>query len=95
MARAYSGDCMQHLRNIFLDAMSAAASAHLKVALEDSLGEFAFHERMAPDGSALIRAMYALTLLTANPNPNPSPNPHPHPNPNPNPNPNPHPSPTP
>ena len=33
VARAYSGDCMQHLRNIFLDAMSAAASAHLKVAL--------------------------------------------------------------
>ena len=46
VARAYSGDCMQHLRNIFLDAMSAAASAHLKVALEDSLSEFAYHERM-------------------------------------------------
>jgi len=67
VARAYSGDCMQHLRNIFLDAMSAAASAHLKVALEDSLSEFAFHERMTPDGSALIRAMCALALLTLTP----------------------------
>ena len=67
VARAYSGDCMQHLRNIFLDAMSAAASAHLKVALEDSLGEFAFHERMAPDGSALIRAMCATATLTLTP----------------------------
>ena len=43
-------------------AMSAAASAHLKVALEDSLSKFVFHERMTPDASALIRAMCALAL---------------------------------
>ena len=42
--------------------MSAAASAHLKVALEDSLSKFVFHERMTPDASALIRAMCALAL---------------------------------
>ena len=36
--------------------------AHLKVALEDSLSKFVFHERMTPDASALIRAMCALAL---------------------------------
>ena len=62
LGRAYSGDCMQHLRNIMLDAMSTAASAHLKDRLEDSLAEFAFRERMTTDGSALIRAMSAAAL---------------------------------
>ena len=33
-----------------------------KVALEDSLSKFVFHERMTPDASALIRAMCALAL---------------------------------
>ena len=36
--------------------------AHLKVALEDSLSKFVFHELMTPDANALIRAMCALAL---------------------------------
>ena len=47
--------------------------AHLKVALEDSLSKFVFHERMTPDASALIRAMCALALPSPfHPNPTPT-----------------------
>jgi hypothetical protein len=38
--------------------MTAAANSHLKCALEDSLEEFAPHERMSADCMQLIRAAY-------------------------------------
>ena len=54
----YSMDCHQHLRNIFLSAGSAAASAHLKEALGESLKQFSSFERMSTDANALIRGCY-------------------------------------
>lgn len=64
-ACAHAGDCMQHLRNIMLDSMSAAATAHLKETLEDSLADFSSFERMSTDAMQLIRAMYVAAPYTA------------------------------
>jgi len=72
-ACARAGDCMQHLRNIMLDAMSAAATAHLKEVLEDSPADFSSFERMSTDAMQLIHARGLptrtppLTSLGANP----------------------------
>jgi hypothetical protein len=57
-ALALNGGCWQHMRNIFLDAMTAIVNSHLKSALEDSLEEFSPHERMSPDCMQLIRAAH-------------------------------------
>ena len=56
--QCYVGDCMQHLRNIFLDAMHAAATKHLTLELEESLEAFSSYERMSTDVMQLIRAVY-------------------------------------
>eukprot|EP00966_Prymnesium_polylepis_P065607 1522474-Prymnesium_polylepis.1 len=56
--RMYVGDCMQHLRNILLAAMSSAATAHLAAELEESLTAFSSFERMSTDIMQLIRAVY-------------------------------------
>eukprot|EP00965_Chrysotila_dentata_P127531 4217618-Pleurochrysis_carterae.AAC.1 len=55
--RLHTGDCAQHVRNIILAAMLAAA-AHLKAQLADSLADFAAYERMSTDINALICAVY-------------------------------------
>jgi len=57
-SRVYEGDCMQHLRNVVLDAMLAAATAHLKGELEESLDAFSSFERMSTDPMNLIRAVH-------------------------------------
>ena len=54
----YSMDCHQHLRNIFLNAGSAAGAAHLKESLRESLAQFSSFERMSTDASAIVRAVY-------------------------------------
>ena len=56
--RCYVGDCMQHLRNILLDAMTAKATKHLQLELEESLNTFSSYERMSTDVMQLIRAVY-------------------------------------
>lgn len=55
--RCYVGDCMQHLRNIFLDAMSAEATRVLQDELRESLESFSSYERMSTDPMQLIRAV--------------------------------------
>ena len=54
----FIGDCHQHLRNIIINAMAIACTAHLKDVLEDSLDEFSSFDRMSADGMDLIRAVY-------------------------------------
>eukprot|EP00966_Prymnesium_polylepis_P027037 625306-Prymnesium_polylepis.1 len=54
---AYVGDCMQHIRNIILDPMAAAAESMLKGELEESLEGFSAFERMSTDAMHLIRAV--------------------------------------
>ena len=54
----FIGDCHQHLRNIIINAMAIAATAHLKDILEESLAEFMSFDRMSVDGMDLIRAVY-------------------------------------
>eukprot|EP00966_Prymnesium_polylepis_P131102 3032029-Prymnesium_polylepis.2 len=56
--RCYVGDCLQHLRNIMLDSMQAAATKHLSLELEESLAAFSSYERMSTDVMQLIRAVY-------------------------------------
>ena len=56
--RCYVGDCMQHLRNILLDSMTAAATKHLELELEESLDSFSSYARMSTDIMQLIRAVY-------------------------------------
>lgn len=56
---AYVGDCMQHLRNILIDAMASGAASMLKDELQDSLEAFAAYERMSTDPMQLIRAVSA------------------------------------
>lgn len=53
----YVGDCMQHIRNILIDAMAAAAATLLKDELKDSLEAFSAYERMSTDPMQLIRAV--------------------------------------
>ena len=55
---AFIGDCHQHLRNIIINAMAIAATAHLKEKLEDDLAEFSSFDRMSVDGMDLIRAIW-------------------------------------
>eukprot|EP00966_Prymnesium_polylepis_P184914 4285642-Prymnesium_polylepis.1 len=56
--RTYVGHCMQHLRNILLDAMTNEATKHLTSELEESLDTFSSYERMSTDVMQLIRAVY-------------------------------------
>lgn len=56
--QVFIGDCHQHLRNIVINAMSIAATEHLKDVLEDDLAEFSSFERMSVDGMDLIRATF-------------------------------------
>lgn len=55
--RAYTGDCMQHLRNILLDAMAKSAQLLLTDELEESLSAFSSYDRMTTDPMQLIRAV--------------------------------------
>ena len=58
--KLYRGDCLQHLRNIIIEAMAAAGDAYVKLRLEadGSLAEFCPSERMEVEGSSLIRSTY-------------------------------------
>lgn len=56
--RMHTHDCWQHIRNIFLSAMSAAMSAHVKEALQVQLDAFSNYERMTTDFDAVLRADY-------------------------------------
>ena len=56
--RVHCHDCWQHIRNIFLAAMSTAQSAHVKEALQQELEAFSSWERMETDFNNLLRACY-------------------------------------
>ena len=56
--RVHTHDCWQHIRNIFLAAMSTAQSAHVKEALQQELEAFSSWERMVTDFNNLLRACY-------------------------------------
>eukprot|EP00966_Prymnesium_polylepis_P134522 3109074-Prymnesium_polylepis.1 len=60
--RMYVGDCMQHLRNVLLAAMSSAATSHLAAELEESLAAFSSFKRMSTDIMQLIRAVEFATF---------------------------------
>jgi hypothetical protein len=65
--RVHTHDCWQHIRNIFLKAMSTAQSAHVKDALKEELEAFSSWERMETDFDNLLRACYK---VRAEPSPN-------------------------
>lgn len=50
--------CWNHIRNIFLKAMSTAQAAHVKSALSAELETFAGYERMSTDFDQMLRADY-------------------------------------
>ena len=54
----FIGDCHQHLRNIIINAMTIAATEHLKYVLEDDLREFTSFDRQSVEGMDLIRAVF-------------------------------------
>ena len=56
--RCHAVHCWQHIRNIFLAAMSSAMSTLLKDMLEDDLDAFTSQERIATDMGSLLRADY-------------------------------------
>ena len=56
--KVYIRECHAHLRNIIINAMSNAATDHLKDELRDSLDEFSSFDRMSVDGNDLIRAIF-------------------------------------
>ena len=56
--RVHCHDCWQHIRNIFLKAMSTAQSAHVKEKLSEELEAFSNWERMTTDFDQLLRATY-------------------------------------
>ena len=56
--KVYVGECHARLRNIVINAMSIAATNHLKEELADSLAEFSTFDRMSVDGNDLIRAVF-------------------------------------
>ena len=56
--RVHCHDCWQHIRNIFLKAMSTAQSAHVKERLSEELEAFSSWERMTTDFDQLLRATY-------------------------------------
>ena len=59
-------DCMQHLRNVWINGAAKAVSAYLKEYLEDSLEEISSHLRISPDLAQIIRAYHKEFSLTAN-----------------------------
>lgn len=56
--RVHKCDCSQHLRNIFLSAMSTAQEAHVQVELQPELDTFSAWERMSTSFSNLLRAAF-------------------------------------
>lgn len=56
--RTYHIDCWQHMRNIFLEAMSAAMAQHVQQELQPELDTFSAWERMSTDFSQLLRASF-------------------------------------
>jgi hypothetical protein len=56
--KVYIGQCHQHLRNIIINAMQAAATQELNVQLAASLDEFSNFDRMSADVNDLIYAIW-------------------------------------
>jgi hypothetical protein len=56
--RAHAHHCANHVRNIWLAALSKAQSAHVRAKLQDELDEFLSHERATTDFEDLIRQDY-------------------------------------
>jgi hypothetical protein len=56
--KVYVGQCHQHLRNIIVNAMQAAATQALTEELQDSLAEFSSFDRMSADVNDLIYAIW-------------------------------------
>ena len=59
-------DCMQHLRNVWINGAANAVSKFLKEYLEDSLEEISSYLRISPDLAQIIRAYHKEFSLTAN-----------------------------
>ena len=56
--RVHQLECWQHMRNIFLNAMSSAQAAHVEAELKPWLDTFSAWERMSTKFDALLRAAY-------------------------------------
>ena len=54
--RCHLGDCHDHMRNIIIKAMAAAATSFLEGKLADSLDTFSSFDRVSVDGMEVIRA---------------------------------------
>eukprot|EP00966_Prymnesium_polylepis_P244857 5663845-Prymnesium_polylepis.1 len=54
-------DCWQHMRNIFLNAMSAAQAAHVAEELKPWLDAFGSWDRMTTDFCQLLRAAHKVS----------------------------------
>ena len=63
--RVHTHDCWQHIRNIFLKAMSTAQSAHVRDSLKEELEAFSSWERMETDFDNLLRACYKVPAYSA------------------------------
>ena len=58
VTRVHKLDCFQHLRNIFLNEMSKAQTAHVAEELKPWLDEFSSWDRITTDFTQLLRAAY-------------------------------------
>ena len=56
--RTHEIDCWNHQRCVWLGAGASAATAFLKLKLEESLAQFSSFSRISPDVSNLVRAVY-------------------------------------
>jgi hypothetical protein len=63
--RVHCQDCWNHIRNIFLTAMSKAQADHVKAALQEELEAFSAWERMTTDFDQLLRSVYKVSQLRA------------------------------
>lgn len=61
--RVHKLDCWQHMRNIFLNAMSAAQAAHVAEELKPWLDAFGAWDRMTTDFCQLLRAAYKVSQI--------------------------------
>ena len=63
--RVHCQDCWNHIRNIFLTAMSKAQAEHVKAALQEELEAFSAWERMTTDFDQLLRSIYKVNSIRA------------------------------
>lgn len=59
-------DCMQHLRNVWINGVAIAVNKYMSEFLEESLNEISSFLRVSPGLAHVIRAFYKEFSLTAN-----------------------------